>query len=96
MNKQEIYKKLESVKDPEIGIDIVSLGLIRELELAEEPIKKAHVLMTLTTPFCPFANDLIQEVEDTLEKAGFEDVAVELTFEPPWEPPAELRAQLGL
>jgi len=96
MTKEEIYKKLENVKDPEIGLNIVSLGLIRELTLEEEPLKKAHVLMTLTTPFCPFANDLIQEVEDTLEKEGFEDVAVELTFDPPWEPPAELRAQLGL
>lgn len=96
MNKDDIYKKLESVKDPEIGLDIVSLGLIRELNLEQEPLKKAHVLMTLTTPFCPFANDLIQQVEDTLEKEGFEDVAVELTFDPPWEPPAELRAQLGL
>lgn len=96
MTKDQIYKQLESVKDPEIGIDIVSLGLIRELNLEDKPLKKAHVLMTLTTPFCPFANDLIQQVEDTLENMGFEDVAVELTFDPPWEPPAELRAQLGL
>ncbi len=99
MNKEDIKEKLKEIKDPELGIDIVTLGLVRDVAI-DDPREKgttgAEVLMTLTTPFCPFADDLIAEVETSLEKMGFEDARVELTFEPPWEPSDELRAQLGI
>ncbi len=99
MSKEEIKKILENIKDPELGIDIVSLGLIRDIsidEVKENSISGVEVLMTLTTPFCPFADDLISEVESELEKAGFSDVRVELTFDPPWQASEELRAQFGI
>jgi len=98
MNK-EILEKLKEVKDPELGIDIVTLGLVRDIAIDDEKeagMKGAEVLMTLTTPFCPFADDLIGEVENTLEGLGYENARVELTFEPPWEPSEELKMQLGL
>ena len=96
MNKEILLEKLKAVKDPEIGIDIVTLGLIRDIKIKEGEIKSVHALMTLTTPFCPFANDIIAEVEDVLAQCGFEEVAVDLTFDPPWEPSEELRLQLGV
>jgi len=99
MNKEEIKEKLKEVKDPELGIDIVTLGLVRDIAVDDEKktgVSGVEVYMTLTSPFCPFADDLIAQVEDVLEHLGFEDVRVELSFDPPWEPPEELRMQLGL
>lgn len=96
---EKIFEKLKGVKDPELGIDIVTLGLIRNVsedDVGEKGVTGVEVLMTLTTPFCPFADDLITEVENTLEAMGFEDARVELTFDPPWEPSEELRASLGV
>lgn len=98
--EKEILEKLKEVKDPELGIDIVTLGLVRDVSI-DDPEKKGgikgvEVLMTLTTPFCPFADDLIGNVEDALTKMGYEDARVELTFDPPWEPSEELRMQFGI
>jgi len=99
MDKEQIKEKLKEVKDPELGIDIVTLGLVRDISIDDESktgVSGVEVLMTLTTPFCPFAEDLIAEVENSLEAMGFENARVELTFEPPWEPSEELRMQLGI
>lgn len=99
MTEENVRQTLRGVKDPELGIDIVTLGLIRKITIddaTETGVPGAEVLMTLTTPFCPFADDLITDVENALEKIGFGNVRVELTFDPPWEPSRELRAQMGL
>ena len=96
---EKILTKLKEVKDPELGIDIVTLGLIRNVaedDPKEKGMTGVEVLMTLTTPFCPYANDIITAVEDALISLGYEDSRVELTFEPPWEPSEELRATLGV
>jgi len=90
MEKKEIEKELKKIRDPELNVDIVTLGLIREITVKDEGVKSVHILMTLTSPFCPFVNQFIEEIEDTLEKMGFEDVAVDLTFDPPWTPPEGL------
>jgi metal-sulfur cluster biosynthetic enzyme len=87
-----VYETLQTIIDPEIGIDIVTLGLIRAITVQDN---STHVLMTLTTPLCPYADVIIQEVEDSLTILGCLNVHVELTFDPPWEPSAELRAILG-
>lgn len=96
--KEQVIEKLKGVKDPEIGLDIWTLGLIYNITIDEEGVE---VLMTLTTPFCPFADDLIKDVEKNvsslLDSANDEkSVRVELTFEPAWEPSSELRAKLGI
>jgi len=52
--------------------------------------------MTLTTPLCPFGDDIVQAVEKTFTDLNIGDVRVELTFDPPWEPSEELRAVLGI
>jgi len=97
MNKN-VLEKLKEVKDPELELDIVTLGLIRDIK-EDDPTKGTkgiELTMTLTTPFCPYANDIIAAVEDALSGMGYEDVRVELSFEPPWEPSEELRASLGI
>ena len=94
INKEKVTEQLKTVKDPELGLDIISLGLVREVTIDEDGVE---VLMTLTSPFCPFADELIESVEKEVGKlpdAG--DVRVEITFDPPWEPPEEIKDALGL
>ncbi len=100
MNEENIREKLREVKDPELGIDIVELGLIRNIKIDDtdksEGIKGAEILMTLTSPLCPFVDKIIEDVENKLSEIGFENGRVELTFDPPWEPSEELRISLGI
>lgn len=95
ITKGQIIEKLKLVKDPEIGIDIWTLGLIYDITLEEDGVE---VLMTLTTPLCPFADELIAEVEKKVGELGYDEgeVRVELTFEPVWEPSLEVRLMLGV
>ena len=98
ITEEQIKEKLKEIKDPEIGIDIVSLGLIRGISIDEKSseISGAEILMTFTSPTCPFADKLIDDIEKSLRSLGFEDARVEVTFDPPWEPPEDLRAILGI
>ncbi|OGZ03837.1 MAG: hypothetical protein A2648_02015 [Candidatus Lloydbacteria bacterium RIFCSPHIGHO2_01_FULL_41_20] len=90
--KEQIIEKLKTVKDPELGIDVWTLGLIYKIETEEEGI---DILMTLTSPFCPFAEELIASVEKALIPL-YPEVRVNITFDPPWEPTKELRTMLGV
>lgn len=76
-------KSLEVVFDPELGVDIVNLGLIYGMDISDTGIR---VRMTMTSPMCPYAPQIIQETKETLLANGFDDVAIDLTFDPPWSP----------
>lgn len=95
ITEKDIIEKLKLVKDPEIGLDVWTLGLIYKITIDEEGVE---ILMTLTTPFCPFADELIADVEKKVGELGYAegDVRVELTFEPAWEPSEEVRMMLGV
>lgn len=81
--QEKAVEALHTVYDPEIPIDVYELGLIYDIEINEDG--ECHCLMTLTTPNCPVAESLPQEVEDKLASVeGIEDVDLELTFEPAW------------
>jgi len=76
---------LRSVFDPEIPVNIYDMGLIYNLQCNEET-RDIYVLMTLTTPNCPVAEDMPGQVQDALKLVeGVGRVTVELTFEPPWD-----------
>ncbi len=92
LNTENIIEELKTVKDPELGLDIYSLGLIYETKIGEDGI---DILMTLTTPFCPYGDEIIQSVEKALKKFGVE-VRVDITFEPEWQPSEDLKISLGL
>ena len=95
-DKEKIIAELKEVKDPELGMDIVSLGLVRSVRTEEDRgIRSAEIVMTLTSPLCPFADVLIEETEEAVRSLGYDDVRVELSFDPPWEPPEDVRALLG-
>lgn len=57
--EDKVMEALRKVVDPEIGLNVVELGLIRRLDIMED---KAHVVMILTTPFCPYAPQLLEQV----------------------------------
>src|SRR5215469_12769504 len=80
-----VLEALKTVRDPEIPMDLVELGLIYELI-----VKKGgavYVEMTLTTPACPVAASMPDEVETAIRAVpGVEDVRVNLVWSPPWGP----------
>lgn len=82
--KEEVLNDLKSVYDPEIGVDIVNLGLIYRLDISEDG-KSVEVDMTLTSVGCPLGPSLIGMVEEVL-KRKFENVNVNVVFDPPWTP----------
>ncbi len=93
-----LERALHDVLDPEVGLNIVDLGLIREVRF-DPPTGLATVRMTLTTPSCPAGATLVEGVRRRLlREAGVSRVEVEETFDPPWTPEqisAAGRAQLG-
>jgi metal-sulfur cluster biosynthetic enzyme len=82
--REEVLEALHQVEDPELGMDIVDLGLLYDVDL-EGP--KVKVTYSLTSMGCP-AGEMIQEDIDRVvrELPGVEEVESELTFEPPWTP----------
>lgn len=75
---------LQQVNDPEIGLNIVDLGLIYQVDF-DEAIKKIYVRMTLTTQFCPMGSSILNAARQALQQAfPGEEVEVSLTFEPRW------------
>lgn len=95
--EKDIRKALRKVKDPELNLDIVVLGLIYGLEVNE-----SHVIarISLTSPFCPAANQIIDDARNAIQSVdGVESAEVELTFDPPWTPERIdplIRASLGI
>jgi metal-sulfur cluster biosynthetic enzyme len=79
----QIEDVLRTCRDPEIGLDVMSLGLVYELIIDEQ--KNVLVKMTLTAIGCPWAQDLFDEVKTKVEEvAGVKQCTVELVYSPPW------------
>jgi len=105
---ERIWERLKGIPDPELNIDIVSLGLIYDVSVKEiqDEVKGTrpfvHILMTLTTPGCPLAavfDTMVKEALRDIPELNLKDIFVELTFDPPWAADmmsAEARAELGL
>lgn len=97
VTEKDINKALREVKDPELGLDLVVLGLIYEID-----IKESHVdaVISLTSPMCPVAGQIVEDVKTAIEGVdGVESAEVELTFDPPWTPDRIeplIRSSLGL
>ena len=80
---EKIVKELKSIFDPEIPVDIYELVLIYDVFVNED--NEVKILMTLTTPNCPVAETLPQEVEEKIKSLDDVKTAeVEITFDPPW------------
>jgi metal-sulfur cluster biosynthetic enzyme len=82
--KEEVLEVLRQVEDPELGMDVVDLGLVYDVEV-EGP--KVKVLYSLTSMGCPAGPLIAGDMERAArEVEGVEDVDLELTFDPPWTP----------
>jgi FeS assembly SUF system protein len=93
-----VIEVLKSIYDPEIPVDIYELGLIYDVAISEDG--DATITMTLTTPHCPVAESLPNEVElRVLSVPGIRDAVVNLVWDPPWDPSRmsdEARLELGM
>jgi len=82
--REEVLEALKQVEDPELGMDIVDLGLLYDVEVEGPRVKVTHSLTSMGCPVGPLIQEDINRV--TSELPGVEDVDVELTWDPPWTP----------
>ena len=81
--KEDVKQAIKKVYDPEIPVDVYELGLIYEIEVY--PVNNIYVKMTLTSPNCPSAGTIPEEIKTKIEALeGVGEVHVELTFDPPY------------
>jgi metal-sulfur cluster biosynthetic enzyme len=83
-NRDDVIEALRAVEDPELGMDIVELGLLYDVEVAEP---RVHVRYSLTSMGCPAGPLIQQSIEEVVQSMpGVEQVETELTWDPPWTP----------
>lgn len=97
VTEAEVRKALRKVKDPEMNLDLVVLGLIYDIKVDDAQV---DVTMSLTSPACPVAGEIVSQAREAVERVeGVESANVELTFSPPWTAeriPPLIRSALGL
>jgi len=97
VTEKDVRNALKSVKDPELGLDLVVLGLVYDIEVQGSDVK---ALISLTSPLCPVAGQIVEDARQAiLAMEEVENAEVELTFSPPWTPERIsplIRSSLGL
>ena len=93
----DVKRALRKVKDPELNLDLVVLGLVYGIEIQDTHV---HARVSLTSPFCPAASQILDDARAAIEGVdGVKSAEVELTFDPPWTPERMdpiIRSSLGL
>jgi metal-sulfur cluster biosynthetic enzyme len=82
--REEVFEAMHQVEDPELGMDIVELGLLVDVMVDGPKVKVVHTLTSLGCPAGPMIQDDIRTVAAGID--GVEQVEIELTFDPPWSP----------
>ena len=97
VTEKEVRSALKTVKDPELGLDLVVLGLVYDIEVEGQAVEAT---ISLTSPMCPVADQIVEQARDAIAGVeGVEDANVTLTFDPPWTPERIsplIRSSLGL
>jgi metal-sulfur cluster biosynthetic enzyme len=98
---EEVRQALTDVKDPELNLGILELGLVYDISVEGENGEHVTVMMTLTSPMCPVGPMFKQSVEDHVRAVdGVKTANVEITFTPPWDPRTmasdDVKAMLGI
>jgi metal-sulfur cluster biosynthetic enzyme len=98
---EQVRTALEDVKDPEINMGILELGLVYDISVEGDNQEHVSVLMTLTSPMCPVGPMFKKSVEDhVLAVDGVKSAKVDITFTPPWDPATmasdDVKATLGI
>lgn len=92
--RDQVIEALQTVEDPELMMDLWFLGLIYGIDIEGGNVR---IEMTLTSPMCPIGPQLVNEVKTKVGAVeGVESVDVNVVFSPPWEPPDEVKAMLGI
>lgn len=98
VTEKDVRKALRTVKDPELNLDLVVLGLVYDITV--EDGKKVTTRISLTSPMCPVAGQIVEDARNAiLTVEGVEEADVQLTFDPPWTADRIaplIRASLGL
>ena len=82
--KEQVVDALRAVEDPELGMDIVELGLLYDVEVEGPKVKVIHTLTSMGCPVGPMIQENIDQIARSMPEG--EDVEVELTWDPPWSP----------
>jgi metal-sulfur cluster biosynthetic enzyme len=82
--KEDVVEALRAVEDPELGMDIVELGLLYDVEVEGPKVKVIHTLTSMGCPVGPMIQENIDQIARSMPDV--EDVEVELTWDPPWSP----------
>ena len=97
VTEKDVRRALRRVKDPELNLDLMVLGLVYDIDIIDTHVKAR---ISLTSPFCPVAGSILEEAKQAIESVeGVESAEVELTFDPPWTPERIdplIRASLGI
>jgi metal-sulfur cluster biosynthetic enzyme len=98
---EQIRTALVEVKDPEINLGILELGLVYDISVEGDNQEHVNVLMTLTSPMCPVGPMFKKSVEDHVRAVeGVKSAKVDITFTPPWDPATmasdDVKATLGI
>jgi len=97
ITEKQVRDALKGVKDPELNLDLVVLGLVYDIDVEEDAVK---VRISLTSPLCPVAGQIVEDARKAIESVeGVKSAEVELTFDPPWTPERMsplIRSSLGL
>ncbi len=84
VTEKAVRNALKTVKDPELNLDLVVLGLVYDIEVEGS---SAKATISLTTPMCPAAEQIVEDARAAVASVdGVEDAQVDLTFDPPWTP----------
>jgi metal-sulfur cluster biosynthetic enzyme len=82
--KEDVFEALRQVEDPELGMDIVELGLLYDVEIEDSNVKVIHTLTSMGCPVGPMIQEDVHRI--VAELPGVEHVDIELTWDPPWTP----------
>jgi FeS assembly SUF system protein len=84
VTKEMVLEVMSNIYDPEIPVDIVNLGLVYDVDVQDGSV---HVKMTLTSPGCPTAGEMVYEAQTLIEEMpGVKEATVEVVWDPPWDP----------
>ncbi len=89
---KSIIEVMKNIKDPELELDIWTLGLVYDADVKDKVI---DIKMTFTSPLCPYGPEIVNQIKSKLSEIGF-DSNIELVFSPPWQPDEEVRDILGI
>lgn len=94
VTEEQVIEALKTVEDPELFLDIWFLGLIYYIDIDDSAVT---ITMTFTSPMCPAGAELKQQVFQKVgDIPGVNEVKVNITFDPPWQPSDEVKGMLGM